>query len=152
MNELFLLLNKHNLTIATAESITGGSFASEITKLPNASKVFKGCIVSYSNESKQKILKVKTKNGVINQQTATQMAIKVRNIFNVDFGISFTGNAGPISMEDRPVGLTYLAISFNHQLFEFEFQAKSEKRIEIIAETIIFSIEELKKIIKNHYL
>ena len=81
INELF----DKDITIASVESFTGGLFASEIVKIPGASKYFKGALVTYSNEIKEK-LGVDTSKGVINKEVAHQMASKGKKYFNVSIG------------------------------------------------------------------
>lgn len=97
-------------TIGSIESFTGGMFASEIVKIPGSSKYFKGSLVAYNNQLKEK-LGIDTSNGVINEKVAKEMSLKGKEFLGVDICISFTGNAGPSAMEDKPVGLVFIAIN-----------------------------------------
>lgn len=115
-----------NFTLASVESFTGGLFAATIVEKPGSSKYFKGSIVTYHNDIKDK-LGVNVENGVINSNTALEMAKKGKEFFNVDFCIAFTGNAGPTAMEDKPVGLFYIAI--NNQVYEFFYPNLSRNEI-----------------------
>lgn len=109
-------LIKGNMTIATAESCTGGLLSSTIINVPSASKVFLNGVTSYSNESKIYELNVckedLEKYGAVSSQVSIQMAEGVRKKSNSTIGISTTGIAGPTGgTEEKPVGLVYIAIS-----------------------------------------
>lgn len=128
-----------NFTIATAESCTGGLFASRLTDFAGASNYFKGGVVAYTNEIKKSVLKVTTLDefGAVSSQTALEMAKNVREIFNSTFGISTTGVAGPSTSENKPVGTVFIAIvgenlsevrefHFKGSRSEIKFQAADE--------------------------
>lgn len=115
-----------NFTLASVESFTGGLFAATIVEKPGSSKYFKGSIVTYHNDIKDK-LGVNVANGVINSNAALEMAKRGKEFFNVDYCIAFTGNAGPTAMEDKPVGLFYIAI--NNQVYEFFYPNLSRNEI-----------------------
>ncbi len=103
-----------NFTIATAESCTGGLLASRLTDFAGASNYFKGGVVAYNNEIKNKILHVKAetleKFGAVSSQTALEMAKNVREIFSATIGLSTTGVAGPSTSEGKAVGTVFIAI------------------------------------------
>ncbi len=110
-----LLLQK-NVTIATAESCTGGMISGRLTEIPGISKVFNRGIVSYSNEAKMENLGVKRetleKYGAVSRETAIEMAEGIRNVAGTDLGLSVTGIAGPGGgTEKKPVGLVYVALA-----------------------------------------
>lgn len=128
-------------TIASVESLTGGGFGYQITKTPGASKFYKGTLVTYANEIKEK-LGVDTSQGVVNAEVAQQMALKGKEFFNVDYCISFTGNAGPSVLDNKEVGLVYIAI--NEQVYELLFKGD---RQQIREQAINFAIDKIKKII-----
>lgn len=115
MNELFTLLKKNNLTIACAESLTGGMFQQELTAIPGSSSVLKGGVVCYTNEVKEKVLGVKKETleeyGAVSEECARELAENVASLLNADIGISFTGVAGPGAVEGKPVGTVYVGIS-----------------------------------------
>lgn len=125
------------MTIATVESITGGLFAAEITKMPGASKFFKGSLVTYSNEIKEK-LGVDVSNGVINKEVAREMALKGKEYFDVDVCVSFTGNAGPEAMDGMPVGKVFIGI--NEEVFEKDFKGS---RNEIRKQCVDFAFNKV---------
>ncbi len=109
-------LQKNGLTIATAESCTGGLIAGRIVDFAGASSVFIDGVVSYSNESKVKRLGVSKetleKYGAVSEQTAKEMAEGVVKALGADVGVSSTGVAGPTGgTPEKPVGLVYIAVS-----------------------------------------
>ena len=110
------MLIKQNITIAIAESCTGGLISSRLTEIPGVSKVFNRGIISYSNESKVENLSVSTetlnKYGAVSKQSAEEMAIGVRKLSGTDIGLSITGIAGPDGGSDeKPVGLVYIGLA-----------------------------------------
>ena len=131
------------MKIATVESFTGGLMAAKITSMSGASKYYKGSLISYSNEIKE-LLGVDTSNGVINKEVALEMALKGKKYFSVDLCISFTGNAGPTAMEDKPVGEVYIA--FNDEWYSPEFKGN---RNEIRDQAVEFAWEKLQEIMKE---
>lgn len=115
MNEVFKKLDDLDLTIACAESLTGGLFQQEITSIPGAGDVFKGGVVCYATDVKKNVLNVKKETidtvGVVSAPCASELAVNVRNLIGADIGISFTGVAGPTEQEGKPVGTVFIGIS-----------------------------------------
>ena len=116
MEEVVLgLLKEKGLTLGAAESCTGGLVAKRITDLPGASAVFKGGVVSYTNEVKAGVLGVPQEMldefGAVSAQVARAMAQGARKVLGCDLAVSLTGVAGP-DPDDRgnPVGLVYAAL------------------------------------------
>lgn len=109
------LLLKNGLTIAGAESLTGGLFSKEITDIPGSSKVFNGSVIAYTNEVKKTILNVPTSilssEGAVSAGCAEAMASNIRSLTGSNIGISFTGVAGPEESEGKPVGTVYIGLS-----------------------------------------
>ncbi|WP_282043100.1 competence/damage-inducible protein A [Winogradskyella flava] len=108
-------------TIAIAESCTGGQIAKAITTNAGASKYFKGSVVSYATESKINILGVSEdaidSHSVVSKEVAESMAINVRKLFNSDYGLSTTGNAGPSKGDsDAEVGTVWIAIATENEV------------------------------------
>ena len=124
--ELVILLEKHGLTMGSVESYTGGLFASTLTGVPGVSKVFKGSVVSYANEIKEKIIGVKEETihqyGVISKEVAQEMADGGREKLGVDICVSFTGNAGPTALDRLPVGRVVIGISTAKKTIVYELQ------------------------------
>ncbi|WP_409305493.1 competence/damage-inducible protein A [Peribacillus sp. SCS-155] len=114
IKELVKELTVRKLSISAAESLTGGMFQEQLTSIPGAGKVFKGGIVSYTNEVKAEVLGVSEdtikKFGVVSEECALEMAQNVRKQLGADVGISFTGVAGPDEQEGKPVGTVFVGI------------------------------------------
>ncbi len=107
-----------NMTVATAESCTGGLIASSIVDIAGASDCFNEGYITYSNEAKMRNLSVKESTlmqyGAVSTQTAKEMAMGVRKKAHADFGIASTGIAGPGGgSPEKPVGLVYIACAYD---------------------------------------
>ncbi len=114
--QLFEILTRERLTIATAESCTGGLVSHRITTIPGSSAYFLGGIVSYSNDVKQSLLGVPqdvlARVGAVSAECAVAMARGARAQIGADIGVSTTGIAGPGgATPTKPVGLVYIACS-----------------------------------------
>ncbi|MEH7250502.1 competence/damage-inducible protein A [Neobacillus niacini] len=113
--ELMSVLKDKQLTIAAAESLTGGLFQQQLTSFPGVSSVYKGGIVCYTNEVKKNVLNVNPetieKHGVVSHECAKELAENVSSLLEADIGISFTGVAGPDELEGKPVGTVYIGIA-----------------------------------------
>ena len=115
-NALVMKLRERGMTLATAESCTGGLIAKRITDLAGCSDVFLGGCVTYANEAKEKLLGVSHETleayGAVSEQTAREMAKGVRLALGADIGIATTGIAGPGGgTPEKPVGTVYIAVS-----------------------------------------
>lgn len=116
------LLKEKGLTVAFAESCTGGLCAKRVTDISGASSVFHCGVVSYSNEIKNKVLGVSAENlekyGAVSAVVAAEMALGVKNISGAHFGVSVTGMAGPESDDPKiPVGRIYIAVTDGQSLY-----------------------------------
>lgn len=113
--ELSKGLKDRRLTIASAESLTGGMFQTELTSLSGASEIVKGGVVCYATKVKQNVLKVSDRTietkGVVSAQCAKELAENVRQLIGSHIGISFTGVAGPDEQEGKSVGTVYVGIA-----------------------------------------
>ena len=108
--------SEFHLSLALAESCTGGLIAERITNIPGASVCFKGGVVSYANEVKQALLGVTPAileiEGAVSETCAQAMADGVRRACQADIGISVTGIAGPNgAMPTKPVGLVFIGVA-----------------------------------------
>lgn len=116
--ELIQFCRERAITLATAESCTGGLIGAELTSVPGASDVYLGGIVSYSNTVKEHLLRVPSQIlesvGAVSKESALAMANGVCQITGAQAGIAVTGIAGPDGgTEDKPVGLVYIAVAVN---------------------------------------
>ena len=116
------LLKEKGLTLGCAESCTGGLFGKRVTDVPGASEVFKGGVISYTNEVKTALLGVPAElleeKGAVCAEVAQAMALGVRKALSCDLAISFTGVAGP-GPDDRgnPEGLVYAALVYGDEVW-----------------------------------
>lgn len=150
INKLF---REKGLTLGSVESFTGGSFASEITSVSGASHFFKGAYVTYATEEKHRLLGISwdviDKYGVVSQEVAGEMAGHGKVLLNVDFCVSFTGNAGPEAMENKPVGEIYIGVAFKDMVQVFAYHLEGDrKNIQKQAINIAYDILE-KILVKN---
>ena len=127
-------LIKHQFTIATAESCTGGLIGNRITEVPGSSNVYKGSIVAYSNSVKINNLGIDKNNlekyGAVSREIAGEMARQVRKTFNSKIGVSTTGIAGPGGgTKEKPIGLVYVALSSKEDLVikKYNFHSNRNK-------------------------
>lgn len=110
------VFTKAGVTLATAESCTGGMLAAQLTALPGASAYFRGGAVAYSNEAKETLLGVRhatlEAHGAVSEETAREMAEGVRQRLGADFGAATTGIAGPGGgSREKPVGTVWVALA-----------------------------------------
>ncbi len=126
------LLKKNHITIATAESCTGGLIADTLTNISGSSEYFDRGFITYSNNAKIELLdvpgKLLEKYGAVSKEVAEAMANGVRINSKVDIGISTTGIAGPTGGTiEKPVGLVYIAISSNEKTVVKKFQFSGDR-------------------------
>ncbi len=147
MQELVALLIDKQLRIASIESLTAGLFASSIASVPNASKVLVGSLVTYTNDCKIKLLHMDEAiiqtHGVISSECVSAMATQGQSMFNSDIVVSFSGNAGPSVMEDKEVGLVYMALLYkgNIKVFKEQFHGN---RNEVRLASVNYMCEQIK--------
>lgn len=102
-------------TLATAESLTGGSLGAAITEVPGASATYLGGVVSYATEVKQSLLGVPddlvAAHGVVSAECAEAMAAGVRALLDSTYAVATTGVAGPDQQEGKPAGTVYVAVA-----------------------------------------
>ena len=130
------LLTKKKLTVSFAESCTGGLLASSITSISGSSKVFNMGLVTYSNNTKVKLLKVPkktiTKYGAVSYETCLSMVKNLSKISKSNISISITGVAGPSGgTKEKPVGLVYIGLKKSGKIIVKKNYFKSNKRISI---------------------
>ena len=150
------LLKEKKLTIATAESCTGGYISKRLTDIPGVSEVFLGGLVTYSNESKINLLGVNAetieKHGAVSRETAYEMASKVAEKMGADIGVGITGIAGPGGgSEEKPVGLVYVGVCFKGETEVFELPRRKNSTRERIRLSAASSALDLvrRQVLKN---
>lgn len=151
--ELGELLIKRNLTLATAESCTGGLIADMITNVSGSSRYFERGVITYSNESKIELLKVPFETienyGSVSEESATAMATGIKELAGTNLGLAVTGIAGPSGgTPEKPVGLVYIALASENKVeaFKFNFQGT---RLEIKLQTANTALEILINHLKH---
>ncbi len=138
------LLNARKLTLAVAESCTGGLIGHRLTDVPGASDYFLGGVVSYSNAAKQDLLGVPAdilaEKGAVSPETARDMARGVRRVFNAGVGLAVTGIAGPSGGSiEKPVGTVYigLATEAGEDVWHYQFYGNRAEIKILTAETAL---------------
>ncbi len=119
-------LKKKGLTIATAESCSGGLIGHILTNISGSSNYFERGVISYSNNAKMQLLDVSDETlkdyGAVSAQVAEEMADGIRKKSNVDIGLSSTGIAGPGGgTKEKPVGLVYIGLSSKNETIVKKF-------------------------------
>lgn len=143
------LLKKHELTVTTAESCTGGLLAGTLVSVPGVSDVFKEGFVTYSNKAKRRHLDVSKstlrKYGAVSAQTAKEMAKGGVFATDADVCVAITGLAGPDgATPEKPVGLVYIACYMNDkvQVEEFHFKGNRQK---IREQSVVQALDLLRR-------
>jgi|TARA_B110000914_G_scaffold128536_1_gene112244 nicotinamide-nucleotide amidase len=152
VNKLVKKLIKKKLSISFAESCTGGMLSSTITSIDGSSKIFSLGLITYSNKSKIKILKVPkkiiNKHGAVSEECCLSMVKNLSKISKTNISVSITGIAGPNGgTRLKPVGLVYIGIKKGNKIIIKENLFKNKNRILIQKATVIASLEIINKII-----
>ena len=147
------LLRRKKLKIAFAESCTGGMLSSTITSISGASKVFKLGLITYSNQSKNTILKVPEKIikkfGAVSAQCCLAMVNNLKKISKSDVAISITGIAGPKGgTRSKPVGLVFIGIKKANKVNIYKCFFKNKGRTYIQKATVRKSLDLILRVIK----
>lgn len=114
--QLLSLCRAKGVTLATAESCTGGLIGATLTSVPGSSDVFLGGIMSYANSAKESLLGVSqdtlSAHGAVSAETAEEMAVGALNALGAQLAVSVTGIAGPGGQtNEKPVGLVYFGVA-----------------------------------------
>ena len=152
--KLLEMCKSKHLTIAFAESCTGGALAARFTKTPGASICFAGALIAYQNRIKTTVLGVPEQLlqefGAVSSETADAMFEKCIKLFAADIGVSVTGNAGPGKDErSSPVGTVYITmggVRFGIKKFSLQLAGNRE---EIIDQTVKIIFESLMSILEK---
>lgn len=154
ISELAKILVSKGLTIATAESCTGGAIASALTQIPGASVFFRGSVVAYHNDIKTNLLGVREKeineHTVVSEPVARQMVEGICHVLHADIGISTTGIAGPTGgSPSQPVGTVWLGFAIGKNTFAQRLQLHGNRN-EIIKEATNKSLLTIFDFCKNN--
>lgn len=148
------LLKAKDQTMGTAESCTGGYIAHLVTAIPGSSAYYKGSIVSYANEVKEKVLKVSPETlatvGAVSEETVKQMVQGALIALNTDYVIATSGIMGPDGgTPEKPVGMVWVAVGNREKIVtqQFNFRFDRQRNIEM---TAISSLNLLRKLIVEH--
>ena len=151
--KLINLLKKKKLKISFAESCTGGLLSSVITSNAGSSKVFDLGLVTYSNQAKQKILKVPNKiikkYGAVSAQCCLSMVNNLSKISKSHINISITGIAGPKGgTRKKPVGLVFIGLKFKRKILINKYLFKNKSRINFQKITVNNVIKTVLSVVK----
>ena len=153
MKSLIELLTRKQLKISVAESCTGGLLASSITSISGASKVFNLGLVTYSNQTKIKVLKVNKniikKYGAVSHECCLEMVKNLSRISKANINVSITGIAGPKGgTKQKPVGLVYIGVKRGAKIQINKCLFKSKKRSSIQKATVDKALDLILRIAK----
>lgn len=154
--ELVSKLIEKKLKITSAESCTGGLFASSITSISGSSNCFEGSFVTYSNEIKNKILNVKKETlsyyGAVSKECVIEMAENSRKIMKSDISIAISGIAGPDGgSEDKPVGLVWICLSAKNYTEPYKNIFLGDRN-KIREASVIFALDLVLDFVKNLFI
>ncbi|MCS6981003.1 MAG: competence/damage-inducible protein A [Flavobacteriales bacterium] len=152
---VFDLCVDRNLTLAMAESCTGGFLAHGITSIPGSSRFFLGSAVTYSNQAKTALLGVPSQlleaHGAVSAPVAEAMAVGARKVFQSDWAVSATGIAGPDGgSPEKPVGTVYVGVAGPEGFVTHRHLLLGNQRLRNIQMTRLFALDLLRRcILKN---
>lgn len=149
------LLMANKLTVATAESCTGGLLSGRLVNVSGVSEIFKMGLVTYSNKSKRRLLGVKgrtlNKYGAVSENTAKEMAKGAQSLSKADVTVSVTGIAGPDGGSDeKPVGLVYIGVNIKGDIKVKEFRFEGDRE-SIRESSVVAAIALMRRRILEYY-
>ena len=139
------LLLDRGLTLAVAESLTGGLVASRIVSVPGSSEWFRGGVVAYASDVKFDVLGV-PKGPVVRKETAVAMADGVRQLLGADVGLSTTGVAGPTEQEGHPPGTVWLGVALGDDVDAIQIRLPGD-RDRVRQMTVISLLDRLRRLL-----
>lgn len=156
--KLLKFLKEKNLTLGSVESVTGGLFGHTITNIAGASGVYKGGIVCYTKDIKDRVLNIPKNilesDGVVSKACALTLAQNGSKILKVDICVSFVGNAGPTTDDDKAgVGECYIGLAYHDDIkcISLKLDDKYSIREDFKKELIDIAINELLNILGNNH-
>ena len=150
VREIAEKLSGRNLKLGVAESCTGGFLSNTITNIPGASKFFKLSVVCYSEDVKKSVLGVSSsilkKHGMVSEETAVAMTEGVMKLGHADIGLSVTGVTGPEQIEDKDVGLVFIAAAVRERVESQGFKLSGDRE-EIKRQASLEALRFLKRVL-----
>ena len=152
--EIIALLHKENLSLATAESCTGGLIGGRLTSVSGASEHYLGGIIAYSNVIKENIIgvdhQVLAEHGAVSEECAYEMAVKTKKKFACDCAVSVTGIAGPGGgSKEKPVGLVYIGVAVKEKCKVKKYQFRGDRE-GVRDQTVFAALADLRQMIKKN--
>ena len=152
--EVATLLTEKDMTIALAESCSGGLLGHRLTSIPGSSAYFLGGVIVYSNEIKTQVLGIRyevlRKEGAVSDTVARLMAIAVRGRFGADIGMAITGIAGPGGgTQEKKVGLVYVGLADTKKCRVCRFDLSRKSRVAVKNFSTTGALEMLKEFLKQ---
>jgi nicotinamide-nucleotide amidase len=156
LTKLMIALKDKGLTVAFAESCTGGLLASEFVKAKGSSDVFKGSLVVYQPEVKQKLLGVKAETLKLytpeSQQVTNEMVMGLKKLLDADISVATTGLAGEGGSEtpEKPVGTMFVSVLYDGKAEEFRETFKGNPEI-VRKHLVDYIFNKMQGILEEHY-
>lgn len=145
-------LIEQNITLGSVESFTGGLFAATVVSYPGVSKIFKGSIIAYQNEIKQKLVNVSAEDiekfGPVSSVVAQEMARNGQKSLNVDFCFAFTGNADSDSGKVE-AGDVYIALIYGDVEILEHIHIKGDRN-KVREEAVSYAFSMLERVLENY--
>lgn len=147
-SEIGAILTHRGLTVAVAESLTGGKLANQFAATEGSGEWFTGAVVAYQSAAKQQVLGVPS-GPVISEQAVISMVEGVTSLFGADCGVAASGAGGPEGQEGQAPGTTWIAAGVSGTV-ETELHYFSGEPLEILAQTQLHSLELLRSLLHKH--
>jgi competence/damage-inducible protein CinA-like protein len=146
-------LKEKGLSVATAESCTGGNIAHLLTSIPGSSGYFSGSVIAYQNEVKNEVLEVEkgviNRYGSVSREVVEQMVKGVMSLLNCDTAIATSGVAGPDGgSEEKPVGTTWISVAYGKNMYSEKFQFWGTRE-RIIDQASFAGMQLLRRLLLN---
>jgi nicotinamide-nucleotide amidase len=147
-------LREKSLTLAVAESCTGGLIGHLLTEMPGSSHYFMGGVVAYSNRAKVDLLQVAKETidtrGAVSAAAARQMAEGVQRRFQTDMGLAVTGIAGPEGGTiEKPVGTVHIGLALHHETYCERYRFKGSRE-QIKSHTAMMAMDWVRRVLNGH--
>ena len=147
-------LRGESLTLAVAESCTGGLIGHLLTEMPGSSHYFMGGVIVYSNQAKVDLLQVPQKtidtHGAVSAAAARQMAEGVKGRFQTDMGLAVTGIAGPEGgTSEKPVGTVHIGLALRHKTYCERYRFRGS-RTQIKSSTAMMAMDWVRRVLNGH--